>query len=260
MAEPKYISIAKILFQNFDKNKLFSKEEAYEYVNSVLNSTIRTNSWNALLTHNLIIAEDKGFKLGVFPDSFSHNKKTKSVNTSSYSERQGHGFAFEDYVEKTYGVNRDGKSYTSKWDGVLNGVPVSIKTAKIGTDIEMADFTRNAENTEDFYLFVGFWEEEKTNIVEEYILFIPGQEWHSFFPSHFIVDFREMLNNITNDYADDEKWRSMISEQKEKWQNETNNLIRPRFKRDHKTQKRVQCAINNTDFFSYFIPKYRQEI
>ena len=26
-------------------------------------------------------------------------------------------------------------------------------------------------------------------------------------------------------------------------------FIRPRFKRDHKSQKRIQCAINNKDFF-----------
>ena len=29
----------------------------------------------------------------------------------------------------------------------------------------------------------------------------------------------------------------------------TSNLVRPRFKRDHKSQKRIQCAINNKDFY-----------
>lgn len=178
---------------------------------------------------------------------------------NNYSERQGHGFAFEEYCEKKYGVNRENTTYTGKWDGELNGYPVSIKVEKLGSDIEMADFRRNAENTDSFYLIVGFWKDEKTNIVEEYCLFIDGEEWHSLFPEHFITDFSNMLNNITNDRSDDEKWRSMMREQKARWQAETNNLVRPRFKRDHKTQKRIQCAINNKDFFNHFIPKYKKE-
>ena len=68
-----------------------------------------------------------------------------------------------------------------------------------------------------------------------------------------------MLNNITNDKKDDEKWRKMMQEQKARWKNETSNYIRPRFKRDHKTQKRIQCAINYKDFYAYFVPKYRIE-
>ena len=178
----------------------------------------------------------------------------------SYSERQGHGFAYEKYVEVTYGVDRSDKSYTDKWDGSLNGHPVSIKTEKLGSDVEMADFKRNALNTESFYLFVGFWEGEKTNIVDEQILFIDGMEWHSLFPEHFITDFSNMLTNITNDRSDDEKWRKMMAEQKMNWQKETNNLVRPRFKRDHRTQKRVQCAINNKDFFNYFVKNYKIEV
>lgn len=52
----------------------------------------------------------------------------------------------------------------------------------------------------------------------------------------------------------------MIKAQKARWQKETNNLIRPRFKRDHKNQKRIQCAINNKDFYKYFIPNYGVEL
>lgn len=176
------------------------------------------------------------------------------------TERQAHGFIFEEYVEKTYKVDRSNKQYTSKWDGELNGYPVSIKTAKVGSDIELADFRRNAKNLESFYLIVGFWEGEKTNIVKIETLFIDGEEWHSLFPTHFIEDFETMLKNITNSREDDAKWRAMVKEQKKRWVAETNNYIRPRFKRDHKTQKRIQCAINNRDFYNYFIPKYRKEI
>lgn len=256
MAEAKYVTMAKLLFQGFDKNELFSKEEACEYAAMTFGSAVRANTWQALITHGFIQEEDNQYKLDHMPTT--PTKKTAAV--ASRSERQGHGFVFEEYVESKYGVNRNDAQYTAKWDGSLNGIPVSIKTAKIGTDVEMADFRRNAENTEDFYLFVGFWEGEKTNIVDEHVLLIRGEEWHELFPTHFVQDFAEMLDNITNSHEDDAKWRDMIAEQKERWQEETQNLIRPRFKRDHKSQKRVQCAINNGDFFNYFVPKYEKEI
>ena len=174
-------------------------------------------------------------------------------------ERQKHGFIFEEYIISTYGIEKS-DNYTSKWDGVLNSIPVSIKTEKLGSDIELADFRRNALNEETFYLFVGFWEGTKDNIVKTEILLINGDEWHSLFPIHFINDFDNMLANITNDAADDAKWRQMMNEQKANWKKETNNYIRPRFKRDHKTQKRIQCAINYKDFYNYFIPKYKIEL
>lgn len=48
----------------------------------------------------------------------------------------------------------------------------------------------------------------------------------------------------------------MISDLKAEYKKLTPNLVRPRFKRDHKKQKRIQCAINNKDFYSYFVAKY----
>lgn len=175
------------------------------------------------------------------------------------SERQKHGFMYEEIIEKRYRIDRSNQEYTSAWDGFLNGIPVSIKTEKLGSDIELGDFRRNAENTQSFYLFVGFWNGDKTNIQQEEVLFINGDEWHTLFPQHFIKDFSNMLENISNDRRDDTRWKAMIAEQRKKWRAETNNYIRPRFKRDHKKQKRIQCAINYNDFYNYFIPKYKVE-
>lgn len=68
--------------------------------------------------------------------------------------------------------------------------------------------------------------------------------------------FKTLLSSITNNRKDDERWKNEINLLKKEWKNSTPNLIRPRFKRDHKKQKRIQCAINNKDFYNYFIPKY----
>ena len=175
-------------------------------------------------------------------------------------ERQGHGFSFEQQVEKMFGVDRSQKGYTDKWDGELNGFPVSIKTAKNGTDIEMADLRRNANNLDDFYLIVGFWEEEKTNIVKIETIFIPGKEWHELFDCELVEECIDFLGMVTNDKNDDEKWKLGRLSLSKKWKERTPGLVRPRFKRDHKTQKRIQCAINYKDFYSYFVSKYEVNI
>lgn len=175
------------------------------------------------------------------------------------TERQSHGFDFEEAVIKKYNIEASG-AYTSEWDGFLNGKPVSIKVAKNGTDIEMADYFRNANKTEDFYLIVGFWEGLKNNIVAEHVLFISHEEWISMMPVEFAKKFKDLLAGITNNHEDDARWKEEIKVLKKEWKNKTNNLIRPRFKRDHKKQKRIQCAINNKDFHSHFVKLYTVEV
>lgn len=174
-------------------------------------------------------------------------------------ERQSHGFDYQKEVSQRLNIV-ESSGYTDKWDGILNGFPVSIKLEKLGSDIEMADYFRISSITEDFYLIVGFWADEKTNIVDERILFIKGSEFNSLFNPIFEVKFRHLLASITNDRSDDEKWTLMRKELIAEYKKLTPNLVRPRFKRDHKTQKRIQCAINNKDFYNYFVKKYEVEI
>lgn len=172
-------------------------------------------------------------------------------------ERQSHGFTYEEYIKGKYNIRPFEKgNYICKWDGILNGYPVSIKTEKIGSDVEMASFLRNATNTDSFYLFVGFWEKQKSNVVKEVILFIDGNEWHQLFDVDIVNECEELVRTISNASSDDERWKNEITALRKRWTKNTSNLIRPRFKRDHKGQKRMQCAINNKDFFKYFVPKY----
>lgn len=170
-------------------------------------------------------------------------------------ERQSHGFSFERYIKQKYNIIPN-SNYTGKWDGWLNNIPVSIKTEQLGSDIEMADFFRNMNNIEDFYLIVGFWDKDKTNIVAEYILLIKAEQWAALFDKECGNFFRFMIENITNKHEDDNRWKELMKEGKARWKSATPNLIRPRFKRDHKTQKRIQCAINYTDFINRFVPLY----
>ena len=170
-------------------------------------------------------------------------------------ERQSHGFIYQSEVSKRLGIE-ESTEYTSKWDGFLDGHPVSIKTIKKGSSIDMADYFRISSITESFYLIVGFWEGSTDNIVEEYILFIDGAEFHALFPEGFEDKLHTLLNSVTNDHADDEKWNTLRKAVSAEYKANCPNLVSLRFKRDHKSQKRIQCAINKSAFYNYFIPKY----
>lgn len=151
------------------------------------------------------------------------------------SERQSHGFSFQNTIIEKFNLLPD-NSYTGKWDAYTkSGIPISIKVAKFGTDVEMADLYRNININQDFILIVGFWSLQKTNIVETHYLFLPYKEWISFFSEKIGQDLKAFLANITNSSIDDEKWKKGISIYKKLWGKETPNLVRLRFKRDHKT-------------------------
>ena len=169
-------------------------------------------------------------------------------------ERQYHGFQYEDYCSDKYGVNLN-SNYTDKWDGTYKGYPVSIKSISQGAEICMGDIVRQSQVNEDFYMFVAFHNDTK-KIVEEHCLFIKGEQYSSLFNKSLITSYRTLLSEITNDKIDDNKWKKSIIDYRKQWESSTPNLIRPRPKRDHKKQKRIQCAISNADFYSYFIPQY----
>lgn len=174
-------------------------------------------------------------------------------------ERQIHGFNYEQKIAEQYGIVLN-QNYTAQWDGIYNDCPCSIKLEKLGSDIELADIFRNMNICEDFYLFVGFWEQDKNNIIENYCLYIPANIWKTLFNFNLQKDFKNLLANITNQISDDLRWKEEINLLRSKWKQTTPNLIRPRFKRDHKNQKRIQCAINNKDFYNYFVKNFQIEV
>lgn len=241
--------MAKVLSQ-YPENTVFTKDEITSLAidSNIVTKDIKYNTWTALFTHNILKEEhDKIYLI--------------SRLSPKKQERQKHGFKFEEYVKTLFNIYPCNKNtYTYKWDGILNNYPVSIKLEKKGSDIEMASLFRNFENQEDFYLIVGFWDREKDNIISIETLFIPAKEWHDLFNGSIIDKCKNLLSSITNDVADDDKWKTQCAELKKMWEELTPNLIRLRFKRDHKHQKRMQCAINNKDFYNYFIPKYKKEL
>lgn len=173
-------------------------------------------------------------------------------------KRQKHGFIYQEEIIDRFSLSPE-SGYTSKWDAYCDDIPVSIKTTRLGGDIELADFFRQSSIDEDFYLVVGF-HDSNNEIIEEHLLYIPKENWNKMIDKTFISIFKELLKNCSNDNSYDEEWKQQISSLKKDWTKKTSNLIRPRFKRDHKSQKRIQCAINNKDFYNYFIPNFEVEM
>ena len=173
------------------------------------------------------------------------------------SERQEHGFEFQHQVARDYGLVET-LGYTDEWDAKLDGVPVSIKAIREGSDITLSDCSRNARISEDFFLIVGFWtlRPDGRAIIRRQMLKLPAAEWKRLFCPELIAESLALLSEISNHRADDAKWRTRTRDIKSRWEAQTPNLIRLRFKRDHKSQKRLQCAINYRDFWEHFVATY----
>ena len=175
------------------------------------------------------------------------------------TERQAHGFLFEEYVESIYGIDRSNKTYTDKWDGEWRGFPVSIKHIKKGNAIDLGDIFRQASINEDFFMFIDFYETQTVSETDEiHILFIPAKSWQNYFMpiEKFELKFRNALSSISNNREDDQKWTELRKDCVKFWKDNTSGFITPNGKRDHRSQKRWQCSINKTNFFKEFLPKY----
>lgn len=162
------------------------------------------------------------------------------------SERQGHGFKYERYIINKHNLTPT-DSYTHSYDAYYGEIPVSIKTKKLNCNVEMADIFRNASIKEDFILIVGFWSGRKDNIVEEHILYIEKDLWLKQFPQKMMEKLKGTFDGISNDRSDDAKWKKRRKQLKSEW-NEYNSNINVLFKRDHKSQKRIQCSIKKKWF------------
>jgi hypothetical protein len=165
-------------------------------------------------------------------------------------ERQSHGFAYEGSIIQKHNLTKE-TAYNGEWDAYWqNGKPVQIKAIKFGSAIDLGDYFRNKSKSQNFTLFISFWKGTNDNIVEEYVFEnIDCVEWNKMFEYEFDDELRHDLDTITNDYSDDKKWKDIISKHKSRW-NQVERLVQPRFKRDHKNQKRMQCAINTSAFKS----------
>lgn len=161
------------------------------------------------------------------------------------SEKQKHGFEYQKYVCIKYDLQPDEK-YTGKWDAYQKDTkqPVVIKTHKKGSEIPLSDIFINHDRDRDFIMIIGVWEKEKSNIIQEFKIEVNIDKWKILLGWEFYLELKDWIRNkVSNDYGYDRIWKKEIKDWKLKWG--VNKIIQPRFKRDHKTQRRIQAAIPN---------------
>lgn len=174
------------------------------------------------------------------------------------SERQIHGFVYEkSFIEKN-NLTKEEK-YTHPFDAYdENKNPYQIKTIKKGSSIDMGDYFINSRKEKNFFLVVSFWEGKKDNIVETYKLFIDCEKWNSLLSFDKKEEMKNWIKNkVSNDYCYDNQWKEEVKKWKEEYGKD--RKISLRFKRDYKTQRRIQCAINNSVFYSFFLKEFSVE-
>lgn len=165
-------------------------------------------------------------------------------------ERQIHGFTYEDFFIKKFSLIKE-PQYTERYDAYgKNGTPFKIKSIKKGSSIDLADYFRNAEESKNFFLAVSFWDRIESNIVEEYVITIKSYIWRELLYFKEKERMREWIKTVSNEREYDEQWKDECLFFKNEW-NKEERKIQLRFKRDHKSQKRIQCAINNNDWYYY---------
>ena len=169
---------------------------------------------------------------------------------SKRSERQGHGFEYEDTILKRFGINKC-KNYISEYDAICGNINIQVKCIKHGCAIELGDYFRNKKKQDDFLLILGFWKGNKKNIIEEHIYMIDAGEFTNNLKYEKDNEILTEMKLITNLKVDDIRWKEFCKKHKDAWKSLGNN-IDIRFKRDHKTQKRIQCAIPWKNYNQWF--------
>lgn len=164
--------------------------------------------------------------------------------------RQNHGFIYEDLVIKKYKLTKL-SSYTAPFDAVYNKIPVQIKCIKNGLSIYLGSYLHNTKISEDFILVIGI--HNSSEVVEEMIYKIDHKTYSDFLKFDNLEEMFKEMDIITNNHEDDKKWKVFINKYKKIWG--VDRIINLNFKRDHKTQKRIQLSIskkNISKFLSYF--------
>jgi hypothetical protein len=173
------------------------------------------------------------------------------------NERQSHGFEYEEkYIQENGLINEE--KYTSSWDAYdKDGIPYQIKCIKEGSSIDMGDYFINSEKNVDFFLVISFWRNNKSNIVKTFKLFIKHEKWKNFLDFEFKDKLKDWIKNkVSNSYSYDKQWKEEMKQWKDLW---GDRKIQLRFKRDHSSQRRIQCAINQTDFNNFFVKEFLVE-
>ncbi len=160
--------------------------------------------------------------------------------------RQIHGFLYETQIIDRYKLVKCEK-YISEYDAYTStGTPVQIKYRKYKSSICFGDLKRNMLKERDFILVIGTWKDNHNNKISEDVYHINYEKFTSMcFFKNLNLALSEM-KTISNSKEDVSLLKKMTLKYKKIYPKE--NIIHINFKRDHKSQKRIQCSISNKNY------------
>jgi len=180
-------------------------------------------------------------------------------------EVQKHGFSFEEWVRNTFFDGYEG-TYMQKWDippdrnnhhlipENLQGVPVSVKTAKYGSPIGLGDIIRQRSIDHPFVMIAGFWKQrtEKEKWFEEIeaVLFTP-ETWESLWGDLTIDKIRPTDTRIKDLNIPYAEARTIANDWKKVHVAPSNSTIVVNPKIDSKKQRRIQCSLPFNTFWHH---------
>ena len=171
------------------------------------------------------------------------------------TEVQEHGFIFENWVKAILGVGHHASKYTQKWD-IPGKLPISVKCIGEKNALEFSSAERMWRITNDFLLVVARWRQDGQNKTIVSIDELPLNK----------EILKKLRGNITLSelLVFDAKIRSFPAGKvgqkagsafAEQWKKDNSNkmgLLTITHKIDSKTQRRVQCNLNYSNYVNLF--------
>lgn len=171
------------------------------------------------------------------------------------SEVQNHGFVFQDWVEEVLGIKKSNYKYTDKWD-IPGKIPISIKCMKSKGALEFGSAVRFWETNETFILIVGRWKQSGKNKIITSIdeIKITPEILKKLKGSITLKELTAFDNKIKSFPAGKVGQKEGISFARN-WKTERKErmgLMTITHKIDSKSQRRVQCNLNFTNYIKLF--------
>lgn len=178
------------------------------------------------------------------------------------TERQVQGFQLERLINERLDGYVPSTDYTSQHDGMFQGMPVSIKCMKARGDICMSDFKRIVTDASPSLMLLALRQSEFRQTL--YILSFPNGTRgifgrHADAVTELVSEFSSyMRDECSNSRAYDATWRQRRRQFMHDYVDafcQDVPMIMPRPKRDHKHQRRLQCAVphnRQADFLSRY--------
>ena len=171
-------------------------------------------------------------------------------------EVQAHGFSFEKWVRDHFFGGYSG-TYMQKWDvppdqnlhpavpEQFHHLPISIKTAKLGSPVGLGDVLRQRQINQDFLMIVGFWEQRTKSekwIVDIGCAHFLAKDWQILWGQLTLAEIQQVdgvVKNMGEHY-------STVRAKAQQWKRQpvvgsSTLVINPKI--DSKTQRRIQCSL-----------------